>query len=548
MDLGLHKARALLIESNALLRSVCVAQLRDLGIGHVAHTARARDARMLLENQPFDIVVCSREFEGSDYSGVDLLDELRRERLLPYSTVFVMVSAGATYHQVVEAAESSLDALLIRPFTAAMLSERLLEARQRKLELGDLLRALDAGELDMALKLSLGRFQQREIYWRYCGRVTAELLLTRHRPQDAEKIFEKLAQSQDDTWAELGIARCHIARSDLGKARKTLAGVIEREPGSADAYELMGRVLLEQGDFPAAAQAFHSAATITPGCLLRAQQAGAMAFYQGQTTQAMYWLERTLSIGVRSKLFDAMSLVLLALLHFDKGNTAGVLAMTEQLSRVRERLSASPRLQRLEAAAKAVAALSGNSDPQESLTQLAEESRQDNFDFDSARSTLAAWARVPAASRLHADYEGLVERLALRFCISRNAAEMLTVVCGREEIAVMTIRRCQAQLAAVTEEAMEQSLRGDASAAVNNLLREGQRTLNAKLLEMAASLARRHRATIDDADSLAERALAHVQRSGHPINLIGNSRESGRTPGGLQLRLRIESVSIEPAI
>ena len=42
-------------------------------------------------------------------TGQDLLDELRREQLLPFSTVFVMVTGEATYAKVTEAAESALD-------------------------------------------------------------------------------------------------------------------------------------------------------------------------------------------------------------------------------------------------------------------------------------------------------------------------------------------------------------------------------------------------------------------------------------------------------
>ncbi|HLL19599.1 MAG TPA: response regulator, partial [Rubrivivax sp.] len=124
IDRDIHLAKALLVESNALLRSVATGQLRDLGIGQVSNASRVKDARLLLERERFDIVICNRDFEGSDYSGQDLLDELRRENLLPHSTVFLMVVQTATYHQVMEAAEAALDGLLVRPYTAAVLSAR----------------------------------------------------------------------------------------------------------------------------------------------------------------------------------------------------------------------------------------------------------------------------------------------------------------------------------------------------------------------------------------------------------------------------------------
>ena len=97
MDDSIQDASALIIDSNANSRSLMSAQLRDLGVGTVRQTPRVKDARVMLEHQAFDIVLCDYHFDASDTSGQDLLDELRREGLLPYSTVFVMVTSEATY-------------------------------------------------------------------------------------------------------------------------------------------------------------------------------------------------------------------------------------------------------------------------------------------------------------------------------------------------------------------------------------------------------------------------------------------------------------------
>ena len=77
-DRDIHKARALVVEPQATLRSILLAQLRDLGVGHAQGVARTRDARLALEREHFDIVVCAREFEGLPDNGQELLDELRR--------------------------------------------------------------------------------------------------------------------------------------------------------------------------------------------------------------------------------------------------------------------------------------------------------------------------------------------------------------------------------------------------------------------------------------------------------------------------------------
>lgn len=535
IDREIHLARALLVESNPLLRSVGAAQLRDTGVGHVTQASRVKDARLILERERFDIVVCNREFEGSDYSGQDLLDELRREKLLPHSTVFLMVTAQASYNQVMEAAESALDGILVRPFTAAALGARLLEARNRKRELGDVLRALDAGENEAALVRAVKRFQDKAPYWVYCGRLAAELLLTMERPADACKLFERLAQQfPEATWARLGMARAMLALGDNGTARKTVTAALAQDAGSADAHDLMGRLLVEQCDFDGALAEYRTAAELTPGCLLRAQHAGALAYYQDQGDEAVEWLERTLGMGVQSKLFDALTLLLLAVLRFDRGDAAGVAAAREQLRRYRERWpDEGSRLRRLEQIADTLGTLMGTQ-PETALPvlrELAAQVKEDDFDLEAANLTLGLWSRVPAHVRPAADHEALLESAAMRFCVSKAVAEVLLASAQRAELASTVIRSCQAKLLAITEQAMERAMQGEPAAAVALLLAQGEKTLNAKLLEMAALLARRH-----DAAAQAERAAVLLRRCARSGGHIAGIQRSGRSPGGLQLR------------
>ncbi len=540
IDRDIHLARALLVESNPLLRSVAAAQLRDTGVGHVTQASRVKDARLILERERFDIVLCNREFEGSDVSGQDLLDELRREKLLPHSTVFLMVTAQASYIQVVEAAESALDGILVRPYTAAALGARLLEARTRKRELVDVLRALDAGENDAALVRAVKRFQDKAPYWVYCGRLAAELLLTMERPADAGKLFERLVQQfPEATWARLGLARAQLALGDNGMARKTVTAALAQDSASADAHDLMGRLLVEQCDFDGALAEYRNAAELTPGCLLRAQHAGALAYYQGQGDEATKWLERTLGMGVQSKLFDALTLLLLAVLRFDRGDATGVAAAREQLRRHRERRpDEGQRLGRLEQIAETLSVLMG-SQPEAALPalrELAAQVKNDDFDLEAANLVLGLWSRVPTPVQPAAEHEALLECTAMRFCVSKAVGEVLLASAQRAELATTVIRACQARLLALTEQAMERAMQGEPAAAVALLLDQGEKTLNAKLLEMAGLLARRHAAAVPDAAALGERAAALLRRCARSGGHIAGLQRTGRSPGGLQLR------------
>ena len=552
IDRDIHLARALLVEGNSLLRSVAAAQLRDTGVGHVTSASRVKDARLLLERKQFDIVVCNREFEDSDYSGQDLLDELRREKLLPHSTVFLMVTAQASYNQVVEAAESALDGFLVRPFTAATLGIKLLEARNRKRELAPVLRALDAGQSQVALVHAIKRFQEQQPYWAYCGRLAAELMMTLQRPDDALRLFEHLVKAKPTaTWAHLGVARAQSALGDNAAARRTVQAALMQEPSSADAHDLMGRMWVEQCDFEAALGEYRTAAGLTPGCLLRNQHAGALAFYQGHADDALKFLERTLGMGAQSKLFDPLSLLLIAMLRFDRSDAGNVAAMREQLRRHRARQPESARLTCFEKAADALTGLM-STQPEASLPLLREflaAAGRDDFDLEAANIALSLWERVPVNMRPAADHEALIERIALRFCTSKAVGEVLCAAARRADDAVAMIRRCQARLLATTEKAMEHALKGEPEQAVQMLVEEGERTLNAKLLEMAVLLARKHAAAFPEGQALAARAGDLVRRTVQSGGRIAGIQRSGRSPGGLQLRGNMPlTTSTAPAV
>ena len=538
IDRDIHLARALLVESNAMMRSVAADQLRSAGVGHVAQTSRVKEARLLIEREPFDIIICNREFEGSEESGQDLLDELRRENQLPHSTVFLMVTSQASFHQVVEAAEAALDGILVRPYTAALLSQRLAEARHRKRELGDILKALDRGEPEVALARALKRYQERLPYATYCGRLVAELFLRLDRPKDAKLVFEKLAQPSNASWARLGQARACLALGDAAAAKQLIVAVQTAEPDTADAHDLMGRILVEQCDFDGALQSYRAAAAITPGCLLRNQHAGALAFYQGQRVEALKLLERSLGLGVQSKLFDALTLLLIAVLRHDAGDRPGVASMRDQLIRYRERFPQSRRLVRLVHAAE-VLVLAVNAQSHralDSLMQLSEQAGDDDFDLEAANTLLLLWARLTLDSSGQAAYASVTEQLGMRFCTSKAITEVLLASARREESAAALIRQCQAQVAALSEQAMDLSLKGEVEQAVNLLLDNGERCRNAKWLEMAGLIARRNRDRWPGAEAAAERAAQVLARSCAATNHIAGIQRSGRSPGGLQLR------------
>lgn len=540
LDRDIVDCRALVVDGNPTSRSLLVSQLRDFGIGSVTQCGRLHDARKMLEARPFDVVLCEHHIADEDerYTAQNLLDDLRRAHLLPFSTVFIIVTAEATYAMVADAAESALDSYLLKPHTATALGERLTQARKRKKVLGELFTAIEQGELDRAARLCLERFARRETYWLYAARVGSELLLRQGRHQEARTLCEAVLATGALPWARLGIARAQIEAQQPTQALRTLETLVGDHPTHVDAYDVMGHVQLEQGTLPEALATCRKASALTPGSIARLQKHGMLAFYLGDRDEAARLLERAAVIGSGSRLFDHQSLLLLAFARLQQRDTRGVQRCQDRLLQALERSPQSRRLQRFAAIASVLNRL-----VQRELPLAAAETRalfgtldEPGLDVEAACHLLALLSQMSADQLAPDEAAGWVDTLGLRFASSRGATELLVGAATSHPPHGERIRLAHQHIGEMAEQAVTHTVQGNHRAAVANLLVHAERTHNAKLIDMARMTLQRHGAHIDDAHTLAAQAdgLRERYAAGIGNTLLGPS--SGRQPGALTLR------------
>jgi len=539
-DPDIVNCRALVIDANPTARSIQAAQLRDLGVGTIVQCGRVQDARRQLEAREFDIVLCEQDFHGGNYSGQDLLNDLRRAQLLPFSTVFVMVTSEASYAAVAEAAESALDSYLLKPHTAHALAERIQQARHRKKILKDIFVAIDEGRFDLAAQLCVRRFEVKGAYWLYAARIGAELLLRVGKHDEARVLYEAVIATQALPWARLGVARAQIESGSGPAGRRTLESLIADQPGFADAYDVMGRVQVDQGQFAEALATYRTATQLTPGSISRLQRQGMLAFYLGETDEATKALERATLMGISSKMFDFQTIVLLAVTRFTARDSKGLQRCLDNMNHALEKASGSVRLQRF---ARVIAIF--NLMLQRQVAQvvaevraMAKDIKDGNFDFECASNMVAMLAHLTAAELQLDAAEGWIDALALRFCTTRSLSELLARAGQAHPPYATRIREQHNAITALAEQAMSHSLAGEPRAAARALLSAGARTMNAKLIDMARMVLQRHAEKITDATDLLGMADELKQRYGTCPALAPLAADSGRQSGGLVLRAR----------
>lgn len=540
LDRDIADCRALVIDSNPTSRSILTAQLRDFGVGTVVQCGRIHDARKQLELRPFDVVLCEHRFDNEDsgYSAQNLLDDLRRSQLLPFSTVFIIVTGEASYAMVADAAESALDSYLLKPHTATSLGERLMQSRRRKKVLGDIFSAIETQDYELATRLCLQRFSSRSAYWLYAARIGSELLLRQGHHAQARQLCEAVLETGALPWARLGIARAQIEGNQPAHALRTLESLIGDHPTNVDAYDVMGRVQVEQGSLGEALETYRKASALTPGSITRLQKHGMLAFYQGDREESARMLERAVTLGISSKMFDYQSLVLLAFSRFHQRDSKGLQRCLENLQHALERAPQSVRLQRFVAVVevfslmlqKQVAAVVA------AVRKLFSALDQPSLDIEAACNLLALLAQLTAGELVLDGSEDWVDTLGLRFASSKGLTELLVGAAAAHPPFGERVRIAHTRIGEMAEQAVTHTVQGNHRAAVQTLIAHAERTFNLKLIDMARMTLQRHGAKVDDAQALLERADSLRERYARGAGATVLGQSGGRQPGALSLR------------
>ena len=536
-DDDLSNCSALVVDGNPTSRSILVSQLRDFGVGSVVQAARATDARRQLEFRAFDFVLCELHFSNESSGGQDLLDDLRRNQLLPFSTIFIMITGEATYAKVAEAAESALDGYLLKPHKAAHLGERLRQARVRKLSLQGIFSAIETEDFETAARLCMERFESKGLFWLYAARVGAELLLRIGRPGEAQKLYQAVVAAKTLPWARLGVARAQLDAGQTTQATSTLENLISADPNYSDAYDVMGRAQFELGKFDKALETYKMASMLTPASISRIQNLAMMTYYSGDHVEAEKLLDKTTRMGLESKMFDCQCLVLLAFTRLENGDRKGLQRCHDDFARLLERNPDAPRIRRLADIVVALNLIQQHQFAQsvEAVLGFTKKLSSSDFDFESASNVLALSSQLATKAIQLDEVEAMVDTIGLRFCSNRSQTELLAACAIAHPPFVERMRTCQAKVLEMAETAMSLSMSGNPTAAVKNLILHGKETLNARLIDNAHQVLLKHASKVTNAAELS--AELQELRSKYGLHHVKASLgEQKRQAGGLVLR------------
>lgn len=335
MSEELSQAHVLVADDAPTVRQSIRMTLAQSGINRADTASSIGETRRRLRNGQFDVVLCDYHF-GEGMNGQELLEELRHSGELPLYTIWIMITAEASYEKVVAVAEIGPDDYLIKPFTSKQLTQRLSLAWSRKRFLKPIYDKINEGDTLGAIAEAKALVPKAAGFSNDLMRLLSSLLLEAGRLEEAAKLYADILNQRVVPWAKLGLAKTLSRQGKKTQAESTLQAAIVEHAQYVDAYEELASMYMAEGRLNEAMAVFEKCLALTPNNVSRLQKAGNLANMLGDSGKAKQFLERAVTCGGNSSMLSGDTVLQLALAARRENNSSDTdkyLRMVREIAR-----------------------------------------------------------------------------------------------------------------------------------------------------------------------------------------------------------------------
>lgn len=331
------KFRYLVVEDSPTMRAWLKQAIVNMGGKSVAEATGYGDAIYRLNNhESFDIVLCDYILSLDKYmtmpggqkamsrDGQHLLEECRQRKLLPSSSVFIMVTGESMYEKVFAVAELAPDDYLLKPMKPALLAERLSKAIVKKQALKGMIELFDDQRYEECLQAARGFLPSSSPYALDCQHILGDCLLKLERHDEAIRHFgDILIDYPDLPWARMGLARARFHLDHYDESRDILESLVADNGEFTQAHDLLARVHEVKGSPEKSRALMKEVLARNPRAIHRHREVVRMALDMDDTQDAVEAYEGMFahgagSVSVNPSDFSGFSTLLLQ--NPDKGN------------------------------------------------------------------------------------------------------------------------------------------------------------------------------------------------------------------------------------
>lgn len=124
------KSRILIVDDMLTMRKLVVKACKEIGFSDFLEAEDGNKAWDVLSQANPVVNLIISDWNMPNCSGLDFLKRVRRDSRF-FKTPFILLTAEAEISQVMEAVQAGVTTYIVKPFTAATLSEKLTEAYKK---------------------------------------------------------------------------------------------------------------------------------------------------------------------------------------------------------------------------------------------------------------------------------------------------------------------------------------------------------------------------------------------------------------------------------
>lgn len=327
---SLEGKKILIIDDFAEMRTTLRGMLVSYGADDITMASNGEDAVDIICRRNFDIILCDYNL-GDGKDGQQVLEEVKVRGKLPYSAVFIMVTAESSTFMVMGALEYQPDNYLSKPFTRSVLQSRIKKLLNKKSGLKKLSHALEQKNNSVAIGLCNEEIKNSPRYRLEFQKLKCELLISEHKYDEARKICNEVSAERNLPWARFNLGKIHYLHREYQIAKQLFEEIIKENATYISAYDWLAKTQQKLGEIEDAQSTIEMAIERSPKSVERQRTLGELAVENQDYKTCERARKKTIRMGKNSILRQAGDYAKLASVLVTNGDTKEALRMVDQL-------------------------------------------------------------------------------------------------------------------------------------------------------------------------------------------------------------------------
>lgn len=249
--------------------------LSSFGAQKIDIAATPEDALSKCKFDFYDVILCDFNL-GTGKNGQQILEDLRLNKRLKHTHLFIMITAETSKEVVLGAREYQPDAYIAKPLTRTVLEQRLGQLLCKQSVLKPINQEIDLENYSKAISLCHEMLDSNTRYRSWCYQTLARLYTLVGDNANAEKIYRDVLNIRELAWARLGMGQVLNLEQQYEEAKACFTEVISAHPNMVEGYDGISDACLKMGQNKEAQTALQKAVELSPRKVPRQSMLGSI--------------------------------------------------------------------------------------------------------------------------------------------------------------------------------------------------------------------------------------------------------------------------------